>query len=65
MNVRITKETVMSGRGGYPSIGYRAMLVDADTGATVARTGVTVGPYDCWRARGEKLAKRRGLTVVL
>jgi len=64
MRVRIVKETVMSGRGGYPSLGYRAVLVDVDTFQSVARTGVTVGPFDCWRARGEKLAKRRRWEIV-
>lgn len=65
MRVRLQKETVLSGRGGYPSISYRALLVDVDTGNVVSRSKCTTGPFDSWLMRGRALAKRLGHVVVV
>ena len=64
--VRLVRETVMSGRGGYPSIAYRCLLVDAYTGTVLGKTGTVDGVLrrDAWRSRGAKLAARRGYEVV-
>lgn len=63
MLVRIEKATVLSGRGGYPSIGYCAVLRDVLSNQEVARTKA-VSILDSWRAAGRRLAKRKGWRVA-
>lgn len=54
--VSIRRYTVMSGRGGMPSIGYGAIVECLLTGEELARTRASSD----WTDAGKKLARRRG-----
>lgn len=59
--VRVAKHMVTSGRGGFPSIGYQAVVFDLTTGEELARSRTVDGVNEgAWLDAGKRLAKRRG-----